>query len=559
MAELIVNKKSISELFSGSHFIIPDYQRPYEWDIETCETLWSDIINFFENKDGDDDNYFLGTIVYYPNKKQLELIDGQQRTTSLMLLLRAFYKKLEDMEEDEEVIGLKNQLAPCLWDINKISQKVDDKSKIHIISEVIDKDENLIFRNILEQGIANKNNKDNYSKNYLYFKEKCDEFAKNSPLKWKEFCITILSQCIILPIECDTQDTALTIFSTLNNRGLPLSDADIFKAQLYKNRQDVGERKQFTDTWKEITVICKGAKISINDVFRYYTHVLRAKNKYSGKEIGLRKFYQDNSWKNLNKVDLSEIMALAKFWKFVYRNYQDEVEYNVSTNSKKWINCLWCYPNEYWKYAVSVFFLKNKDNDNFADQFELMLERLVAFLFAKFINKPTVNAIKSDIFKACIDFEYGNHHQYTYDMELKSDLFYQKISEHSQSKITRALLLLHAYLNPNQTTLIDYKFEIEHIFPTKWQNTNYNGWDKKDANQYLNNLGNKIVLEKSLNILAGNGYFGQKKEKYQISTIVTIQDLVNHPKDDWLKEDIEEREKRIKADLIEFFHKNQQG
>ena len=554
MAELVVNKKSISELFSNAHFLIPDYQRPYEWDVENCGILWNDILDFFQSQP-DDDNYFLGTIVYYPNKKQLELIDGQQRTTSLMLLLRAFYKQLEEMEEDEQVIGLKNQLAPCLWDINKISQKVDDKRRIHIISEVVTEQDNLIFREILENGIADIKNKDNYSKNYLFFQEKCSEFAKTSPMAWKELCITIISQCIILPIECDTQDTALTIFSTLNNRGLPLSDADIFKAQLYRKSEDT---KEFTETWKELTQLCKQANISIDDLFRYYMHILRARDGNSSKEIGLRRFYMNDKSAQLNKVNIEELITLTKFWKFIFLDYKiSDIDYKISQKSKQWLDCLWFYPNEYWKYAVNVFFMKYKDEDDFTTIFETMLEKLTAFLFAKFIDKPTVNAIKDDIFKICTSFEKSSDCHYEYEMNLDSEIFSQKISEHSSSRITRALLLLHAYLNEKQEEIIFSNFDVEHIFPVKWQNTNYNGWQKDDADAYLNNLGNKIVFENKLNIQAGNGYFGNKKEKYKGSSIEVVKDLANYPKDDWLKDDIIERENQIKKDLIAFFSKNQ--
>lgn len=554
MAELVVNKKSISELFSNAHFLIPDYQRPYEWDVENCGILWNDILDFFQSQP-DDDNYFLGTIVYYPNKKQLELIDGQQRTTSLMLLLRAFYKQLEEMEEDEQVIGLKNQLAPCLWDINKISQKVDDKRRIHIISEVVTEQDNLIFREILENGIADIKNKDNYSKNYLFFQEKCSEFAKTSPMAWKELCITIISQCIILPIECDTQDTALTIFSTLNNRGLPLSDADIFKAQLYRKSEDT---KEFTETWKELTQLCKQANISIDDLFRYYMHILRARDGNSSKEIGLRRFYMNDKSAQLNKVNIEELITLTKFWKFIFLDYKiSDIDYKISQKSKQWLDCLWFYPNEYWKYAVNVFFMKYKDEDDFTTIFETMLEKLTAFLFAKFIDKPTVNAIKDDIFKICTSFEKSSDCHYEYEMNLDSEIFSQKISEHSSSRITRALLLLHTYLNEKQEEIIFSNFDVEHIFPVKWQNTNYNGWQKDDADAYLNNLGNKIVFENKLNIQAGNGYFGNKKEKYKGSSIEVVKDLANYPKDDWLKDDIIERENQIKKDLIAFFSKNQ--
>ena len=235
MAELHVSKKSISKLLSemqNRKFIIPDFQRPYKWNVEKCETLWNDIEDFTVTDAKIGSDYFLGTIVSYINDdKNQEIIDGQQRITSFFLLLRAFFRKLEVMVEDDDVAGLKNQLAPCIWDINPISQKVSDKTKIHIESLVATEEDNVTFHKILETGLSSDLATDNYSVNYRFFKKQCDEYAETNPMQWKQLCITILQKCIILPIECDTPETALTIFSTLNDRGLPLADSDIFKAQ----------------------------------------------------------------------------------------------------------------------------------------------------------------------------------------------------------------------------------------------------------------------------------------------------------------------------------------
>ena len=272
MAELHVSKKTIGKLFSemqNKKFLIPDYQRPYKWNIEKCETLWNDIENFAQTDAKSGADYFLGTIVSYSNGRDNEVIDGQQRITSFMLLLRSFYKKLENMYEDDDVKGLKGQLAPCIWDINPISQLVSDMKKIHIESRVATEEDNDTFHEILETGNANNLADDNYSKNYLYFKNRCDEYATSNPMQWKELCVIILQKCIILPIECDTQDTALTIFSTLNDRGLPLADSDIFKAQIYRNYETEELRREFTSNWKELTRICKMGKVTIDDIFRY--------------------------------------------------------------------------------------------------------------------------------------------------------------------------------------------------------------------------------------------------------------------------------------------------
>lgn len=554
MAELHVSKKNLIQLFGNmqnKQFIIPDFQRPYKWDTERCETLWNDIENFMQTEGQQGSDYFLGTIVSYANEqKNQEIIDGQQRITSLFLLLRAFYRKLENMIEDQDVRGLKNQIAPCIWDINPISQQVSDKSKIHIKSLVATEDDNEIFHDLLSTGDCSEEAKDNYSINYRFFKKQCDKYATDNPMQWKELCITILQKCIVLPIECDTPETALTIFSTLNDRGLPLADSDIFKAQIYRHLATPTERKAFSETWKELTQTCKKAGITIDDVFRYYTHTLRAIDGDKSKEMGLRKFYAENKYSRLHAPDLMDnLKTLADFWFYINTNTEpdEEAGYDIYVEARKYLHCLSHYPNEYWKYAVSVFFLKHKNDASFAVLFSDFLKKIVAFFFVKFINAPTVNAVRDDTYAICISIEAN---------QLKipnntTDSF--DIQKTVSSKIARPLLLLHAYLHPNQTGLIANNFEIEHIFPRKWQDTNYNGWSNQSAQEYLDKFGNKIIFEKKLNIQAGNGYFNTKKQKYRSSTIACVKELSNYPKADWLQQDIEAREHAFIAKLLEFF------
>jgi uncharacterized protein with ParB-like and HNH nuclease domain len=564
MADLQVSKKTIGKLFSemqNKKFIIPDFQRPYKWNIEKCETLWLDIESFTQNEAKTGSDYFLGTIVSYRDKKDENkeiIIDGQQRITSLMLMLRAFYRKLEDMSDtDEDVIGLKNQLAPCIWDINPISQKVSNKSLIHIISQVATEEDNVTFHKILETGNCNESKKDNYTTNYIFFKQKCDEYAEKNPMQWKQLCVTILQKCIIMPIECQDQEMALTIFNTLNDRGMPLADSDIFKAKIYSSKTEE-ERKIFTTDWKELTHICKQATVSLDDIFRYYTHILRARVEDKTKEIGLRNFYSKEDYRILKNDDLiNEIISLANFWLYVNKGIEpilednSEEKYTISIESRKYLQCLSCYPNEFWKYIVSVFFIKNKTDEKFGDTFVILLKHLTAFLFAKFIEAPTVNAIKDDIYSSCISVYKENKLSVRFNFNEENIL--SRIKEYASSRISRALLLLDAYLNIEQTDLIDKDSDIEHIFPKKWQDTNYNGWTWENALQYLDRFGNKVILEKRLNIQAGNGYFGIKKQKYSFSKIANIKDLSNYKKNDWTKEDIEEREIEFNNKLMSFF------
>jgi len=88
---------------------------------------------------------------------------------------------------------------------------------------------------------------------------------------------------------------------------------------------------------------------------------------------------------------------------------------------------------------------------------------------------------------------------------------------------------IEATEHPSQSTLLPANLEIEHIFPRKWQSTNYFGWTQETAAASLERFGNKVAIEKKLNIQAGNGSFGKKKEKCQSSSIADVQVLARYP------------------------------
>ena len=231
-----VNKQTIEQFLLNARtkpFIIPDYQRPYSWTSDQINTLFKDIWEFTCNEGGTDKEgtYFLGSIVFYENKNgEQEIIDGQQRITSIFLLLRAIYTKLsKPKEKTEEAKNFINKIEPLIWKTNKLTGKVE-YSSILLNSKVISETENEVLKKILETGEVNEKLEDNYSKNYNQILELIEEKSVENALMIYQFIYALLNQVIILPITADSQETALTIFSTLNDRGLPLSDADIFKA-----------------------------------------------------------------------------------------------------------------------------------------------------------------------------------------------------------------------------------------------------------------------------------------------------------------------------------------
>jgi hypothetical protein len=280
---------------------------------------------------------------------------------------------------------------------------------------------------------------------------------------------------------------------------------------------------------------------------------LRAKLNIKTKEVGLRKFYSLNQYERLKSPELiNDLLDLSNFWLYVNKyKKNDELQYEITTEARKYFHCLSWYPNEFWKYVTSVFFFKNKEKDDFNIRFPEFLKNLTAYLFVKFIDKPTVNAIKDDIYQTCIAINQGLDPNLI--LKINSPDFKQRMSLYSSSKLSRSLILLHAYLNENQTELLPITFDVEHIFPKKWQNTNYFGWNENDAQIYLEKFGNKVAIEKKLNIQAGNGYFGIKKLKYSQSKIKDVNDLSIYQSDDWAQADIIKREESFLDQLTKYF------
>ncbi|HBZ53349.1 MAG TPA: hypothetical protein DEO82_06205, partial [Eubacterium sp.] len=158
MSKLNIDQQTIKELFSNkrSDFLIPDYQRPYAWEETECQTLWDDIFAFaFPENDyslfkSDEDEYFLGPIVTFKNSDgKLEIIDGQQRLTTLMLLLRAFFAKFGDMQ-DANSKSTSEDIAKCIWKTDEFGNP--DKNKLKIDSEVSSDDDKEEFLSILKNG-----------------------------------------------------------------------------------------------------------------------------------------------------------------------------------------------------------------------------------------------------------------------------------------------------------------------------------------------------------------------------------------------------------------------
>lgn len=543
-----VNKQSVKQLLEtgkNSKFVIPEYQRPYAWTDEQIQTLFDDLVEYTENNN--ESTYFLGTIVSYENdNNEQEIIDGQQRITSLFLLLRALYSKLESMIETPESKNFKAQIESALWEQDELTAAVDFEKTL-ISSKVMGDDGNEVFSQILITGITIKDAKDNYSQNYNQLVSLIEEYATSQPELLYWFIRNVLNKAILLPITADSQDTALTIFSTLNDRGLALSDADIFKAKIYNNL-DKGGKVEFIKTWQQLDEDAGDANESIQRLFYYYMFYLRAvENDRNTTTPGVRKYYSKNNFERLYQNDvLEQLSIILNLWIVINNRVEiDDEEWSKNIEINQALDSLTSYPNEFWKYPVVIYYLKYYKNDNFEVEFLAFLKKLFAVLAARYIVTPTINAVKRGILN--LNAEIINSTKPKFDFNNIDEKELKDKIKNAHRNTVRMILKSLAY--QHQDELLPESWEIEHILPQKWQSTYFTDSSDQDIKELVEHIGNKIPFEKKLNIIASNGYFQQKQKSYEQSKVQILQNL-SESNDKWGLDEIRERDIRISDELF---------
>lgn len=567
-ANINVNKQTVLQLLTSGQevpFVIPEYQRPYSWSVDEICTLFDDLWSFSieRNQHNGAKNYFLGCVVSYKENEERQIIDGQQRITSLFLLLRAIFDRLENGEtKTDEVSHFIGEIEPALWKKDEMTGKVD-RTQMLLKSEVVSDLGNELLRSILEKGITKSDATDNYSKNYNKFIELYAEKAKNEPLQMFQFILSLLRYTILLPIDADDQETALTIFNTLNNRGLPLSDADIFKSHIYKTLNDV-EKKAFIEKWKKLETDSSKVSENIQSLFYYHMFYLRAKdNDVKTTTPGVRKYYLEKGKNRLSADVIDSLAESLHLWEVVNgRNSIDSELWSQNIDIRKILDCLSSYSNEFWKYPVSIFYMQHKQRKDFESLFLKFLRKFFVMLLTRFLEAPTISAVKGEILKLNAQIINTYHPEFAAGFEVKKtedkyELQAEKVRTDNllikpNRKVERMILKLLAYQEEKQTDLLPSYWEIEHIFPQTWDSKYYN-LNEDEANEKMEHIGNKLPLEKKLNISASNNYFNKKKEKYKESKIVISEKLGKSSVSEWNLTNIEQNDEAICKQLKALF------
>lgn len=433
-----------------------------------------------------------------------------------MLLLRAFYSKFEFMK-DKQSVSTRDAIAKCIWKTDEFDEP--DKAQLKIDSEVASDDDKEEFLEILRTGATAEGQRSRYARTFAFFQDKIARFTSDYASYTAYLPTRILNNVILLPIEAESQDTALRIFSTLNDRGLPLSDADIFKSQFYKFFSDRGEKDGFIRRWKALeeltdSMFRPSRGTPMDELFTRYMYYERARqgNRNTTTEA-LRDFYERDQYRLLKSEEtLENLESLAAFWKSVYD--QDDAAFSERVLRRLFV--LNYAPNGMWTYIVSVYFMANRGPDGRLDDeaFYCFLNTITAFIWSYAIERPGVNSLRSPVYPELIHIVRGEgvgFADYRFDREALRSRFMAYAFTNGRP-VTKSMLAWWAFHDEAQELFpLDTAFDIEHIYARKRAEVEDALLDRSN----LEALGNKSLLEKRINIRASDYRFSDKKKYYK--------------------------------------------
>ena len=586
----------------NERFVIPEYQRAYSWtNTEHCDKLWQDIEAFMES--GDDDPYFFGTIIVdcsdNADNGKFSLIDGQQRTTTFLLLLKALQFQLNRvlslMPNDEESEALKEGIKEnrnktidilcktdgdtetrlnIIRDWSKVkgivlleNKSINEQYSNDLQSILEARDYNEAEKNCIKIPRRQKDNKyTNFFRNFKFFYQKLGEYQDS---QLNSFAKTFLNKCQIIEIRSWQIEQAITMFNSLNSTGMPLSDADIISAQLYSN---AGEHKnEFNERWSYIIKLSSdlnALKIaSIDSILQQYMYIFRAKKseymRTGTPDVttpGLRKFYTIIH-KELLKHPLvlcNEFKQIAETWDFIKDYPIVKLLLKFNENAKI--------------YLMSYLrrFEPQKIEKSDIDDIELCLIRL--FVVLELVDF----GFSSNKFKTFLFGENVKIVNTTVPIdEIKADFKRHITTNWNQNEIKQSLMdydkNILVFLNEfiyAQNNNIRFDFSestnVEHIMPASGHNidsirTDANIATPEEFKNIVNKLGNKILLEEDINKSIGREWFMTKKQQsinskagYKDSKFGLALSLVNYEKDKWTKEDIEKCTNKAADRIVNF-------
>lgn len=520
-------------------FIIPPFQRNYAWSINQCEELFSDIVDSY-NKNN---SHYIGNIVYYEginnsaSFNEFILIDGQQRITSILLLLLAIHNKLPNDDYNKQAIYnryLTNSIGP-------------EKRRVKL--KQTENDEDIFDKIIQNQSLTVDEKKSKIYENYHYFLQKLDEIEKSIPLL--DFYNTIGNLSIVdLNLQIDNDLEAVQkIFEKINSTGKPLTTADLIRNYLLIAQTSDEQLRLYKNYWIKIEEQFVDTEL-ISDFAKHYLITKRGDWVEENKMYATFKSYFSNVDITKEEV-LGEMLRLSKFYNwFKYANSNNS---NINMMLKE-LNIL--KSDDMYGLLLIIFDkLYYSDINLLSKIVDLLVDFMIRYRIVSLSNgsadlRSTLYNLLNKITSEEIELNYDNvkkvlsnslspNGRFPNDEEFKNAL---------QSKVNisyaKALLYKMEYKVTRNIQVDIDKITIEHILPQtmsdEWKH--YLGGEEKSMiihNTYLNCIGNLAMLSASYNSSNSNKLWTFKKNILNECQFILTQDASKY--DAWNENNIKNR------------------
>lgn len=539
----------LSKIFSAEfEYQIPAYQRPYAWtDDETLE-LFDDLYDFHLTEPADD--YFLGSIVLIKQEAipQAQVIDGQQRLTTLTILLAAIASKVPG--------ALRDTVFKYIQEPGNPLEGLDPKPRLTLrprdqpfFAQCV---QQLDFNRLasLDQTSLDNEAQQNIQVNSRLLLDRLEQrFGEDSDALQK-FAGFLLQRCYLVAVSTPNQKSAFRVFSVMNNRGLDLQPTDIVKAEIIGQLPEA-EQEDYTDRWEAMEA--KVGRGGFNDLFAY-TRMIFAKSK--AKRTLLEEFREQvQDQVGLPAKLIENILEPYSEAQLITRHCNYSAEFNAEgvNNYLRWLNRI---DNSDWVPAAILFLSQFRHKPEYVLWFFRRLERLAAYMHvcARNINQRIERY--ADLLTA-LEGEHGPDNPiHAVDLtESEKAAMRSALNSDVYSLTARRrnylLLRLDSFLSDGGASYEASVLTIEHVLPQTVESGSpwLEEWpEEEQRRRWVHRLANLVPLNQRRNSQAHNYGFERKKKAYfggrkMVSSYVLTSQVLNA--EVWTPEVVAERQERL--------------
>lgn len=538
---------NIIQYFDGSkQGLIPLFQRPYSWEQRDWTTLWEDLMGQYEAADRS--SHFMGAVVTVPVKsvpvgvtKHL-VIDGQQRLTTLSLLLAAIREKASS-EADSPTAGIIGDLLT-----NRHYQSPDD---LKLVPTQADRE---AYNAIVYQKDLGSYEESRVVQAYKYFKKRLNgRDLEDQPITASQTLQAIQQTLQVVMINLGETDDPYLIFESLNHKGKPLNQADLVRnyvlMKFQHSTKSGGEQEVvYEDLWRPMETSLEGV---MPDFLRHYGmrwgRNVRKSDIYTASKVELEKLQSSDEV----RASLGEMKkAAVAYQKFM--NPSEEVEPRVA---KRLQGILELDSTVFYPLLIRLY--RQWENENIGvDELLKCLDYLESFYVRRLVCGVPTNALNKITLELCLNLTEARpdvwlRERLTHgagsrrcpaDDEFSEALVVQQI--YPRRKIARYMLIALEEMYQHKEPVDPGSATMEHVMPQtlspEWKTALGTGYfDIHD--RWLDTLGNLTLT--GYNSELGNATFEEKKTKLQNTHFELSRDLLRYER--WGADEIQARGREL--------------